>query len=790
MNCRSDVAIARTLPEVLLHRSLPSWLATLIVLTLTPRAVAADAEDPPQGIWELAATFRAPFDMRLLEPLAGVLVTSDMQGAVAALRPDSGLVVWNRKVPASDAMSGVWLLPSAEGGIVLAAGDGVQAFRADVGTRVWERDLGCLPGGCQTRVIHAAAHDGGKDALLFLATGGIVQSEVVRLDPFTGKPMWRRAAEARHPKRVLATPQLLVVEDSQAPFAVRFIDPADGRALGVWEPIADGAPKPLSELLWLRDGRLAAIDLRPAGTVLAQVTILNARGEAITERQIPRAQQVTNAAVLAAELDDGLAIFTPDPSAGASWVTAMLLAPPFTAKTEQVRSWAEPVMLAGRWAFAPSAAGGVWSTTGAARWSREVIGIDPTHARTLAVGGATPLLALIDLGADAQRVATLDQAGRLHGIGAPELGQGSIDRALAVGGELLLTRGKSIFRLALVPWGDAVAKLKAARQAGSDVGPYLERLAAFGPPAKSLAEAVGTVKRDPRAPDAKVDPKTNPGPEAPIEWVDMPRSITPLSPADAALVQALREAWIAGPGDALQGMNDLVAQAPEKSARRLALLEAFAPLLLEMVLAPGGLPPGEEAATHLVALARALEWESQSRQPNVHTLAVYATVMALADEALAGADVLSRSTDGRVAEARLELARRALHLLHKSAGTLKTETSRQMLVSGLRFFRHLEALFGAELASVNALLDRVANKDVSAVRPLEAALLAVEGPMAARRGPGPALCRRACETALAMCGAEVGGSAAQCQARCDKSGAVRFGNTARPVSSDPLWFCR
>ena len=37
MNCRSDVAIARTLPEVLLHRSLPSWLATLIVLTLTPR---------------------------------------------------------------------------------------------------------------------------------------------------------------------------------------------------------------------------------------------------------------------------------------------------------------------------------------------------------------------------------------------------------------------------------------------------------------------------------------------------------------------------------------------------------------------------------------------------------------------------------------------------------------------------------------------------------------------------------------------------------------------------------
>lgn len=56
------------------------------------RAAEPVGDSVPSGLWELAATHKAPFDMRLIEPLGKLLVVSNLTGQVAAIRPDSGLV--------------------------------------------------------------------------------------------------------------------------------------------------------------------------------------------------------------------------------------------------------------------------------------------------------------------------------------------------------------------------------------------------------------------------------------------------------------------------------------------------------------------------------------------------------------------------------------------------------------------------------------------------------------------------------------------------------------------------
>jgi hypothetical protein len=164
--------------------------------------------------------------------------------------------------------------------------------------------------------------------------------------------------------------------------------------------------------------------------------------------------------------------------------------------------------------------------------------------------------------------------------------------------------------------------------------------------------------------------------------------------------------------------------------------------------------------------------------------------MALTDAALVGADTLAGvEADPIVGEAHRELAQRALYQLHKSAGPLRTDNSRQMLVAGLRLFKHLEALAGAELAGFHELLDRVTALDDEAMRSLESALARIEGPRAARKGGGAAHCQLACEATLTLCQEAVVAPVLACQDRCLKSGAVRFSSIARPTS-DPRWYCR
>ena len=748
------------------------------------RAAEPVGDSVPSGLWELAATHKAPFDMRLIEPLGKLLVVSDLTGQVAAIRPDSGLVAWSRKVPSEaslgGAMSGVWPLATDDGGVVLAAGDSITAFRADVGSRLWERDLGCQTNGCHTRVVHASVPAGSKDAVLFMATGGVVQSELVRLDPLTGVPMWRRAATVQHPKRVIATKALLISEDSIEPYTIRFFDPADGRVIGAWQPSIGGVTKPVSELLHLADGRTVAIDLRPESG-LASVTVLSATGSEITERQVPRPTGVTNLATVAARVDDGLAIFTPDPSNSAAYVTTFLLDAPWTARTEKITTWAAPMLVSGKWTFAPSirAAGAGWSSTGNGRWAREVTGIDtsPQRTRTFAVGARLVMVDLGDSKTKTQAIVTLEGAsGRLHGIGIPELGDGTIDRGIAVGDEIILTRGKALFRMVLVPWASAVDKLRAARAQGTDIQSYLQRHLRFGAAGKALSDAVrmGGDKRDPPS-------DTKGGPSAPAGEAK-------LSPEDAALVKALRDSWLASsPNEALLGMVALVDQAPERSARRQALLNAFSTLLLDLVLAPGVVPRGDDVVVSLTSLVRSFDWEAQASPPSRTAVSIYGALMALVDEPLAGADMLAPhiGSDALLTEARLELARRALFLSRKSAGALRTDTSRQMLVSALRLFKHFEALVGSQFAALSASFDRVVSGDVDATRVLESTLVEVEGPFASRKGAGPATCQLACEATANLCG---GGAVDACQSRCVKTGAVRLSAQTRPTP-DPQWYC-
>lgn len=755
----------------------------------TPRVVAV-----PDGVWELAATHQAPFDMRTIEPLGGVVVISDLQASVAAVRPDSGLVVWKRNIPAIETASGVWPLATDTGGVVLAAGATLQAVRADVGMRLWERDLGCQRSGCVTRVVHATSH-GGKSPVLFLAAGGVVQSELVRLDPLTGKPMWHRAAKVQHPKRVMSLPHVLVSEDALAPYAVRFFDPEDGRAFDSWEPLSSGIEGPVSELVLLPDGRTLAVDLRPKDGALAQVTLLSARGQQITERKIPKSPTITNAPVMAGAVERGVAVFTPDPARGAGFVTTMLLNTPWSAHTEQVPSWAEPLGVAGRWVLAPSlrAPGASWSAIGAAPWSREIDGVDPdpTETRTFVADGR---VIVVDLGDPPRRsssghaVATLTATtGKLEGIGAHDLGEGDIDRVVAFDDELILTRGRTIMRLVLVPWHDAIMRLRATRDKGTNIRPWLQNFSRFGAPARALAAAV-------RASSPPKPPGT--GPTTPEKVTTEPSADdrpalppTELSAEDAALVAELRKAWT-NPEDALLGMLALLDQAPEGSPRRMALLDAFAEIVLDQVLAPGVLPRGEDVATALLGLTRMLESEAEVHRPRRATVAIMATVTALIDVPLAGADVLARAADDNVlVEARLELARRALYLLHTSAGPLRTDTSRQMLVSALRLFGHLSGLVGSDIVSINRLIDQVAANDPGATRMLDSALTKAEGADASRRGAKPALCQLACEAALDVCGEGVSGNVVACQSRCARTGAVRFSNASRP-SADPRWFCR
>jgi hypothetical protein len=131
--------------------------------------------------------------------------------------------------------------------------------------------------------------------------------------------------------------------------------------------------------------------------------------------------------------------------------------------------------------------------------------------------------------------------------------------------------------------------------------------------------------------------------------------------------------------------------------------------------------------------------------------------------------------------------------IRTSAGALATQTQREMLVAGLRFFRHLEVVLGADADRAAELMD-VAAGSPAAGKELAALLKAAEGIDAGGKGLGAASCELACDAAASLCPSEVdvGACAARCIARGGAgAGTVRFHGRAKSASSasGALWYC-
>lgn len=770
-----------------LARIAPLLTVSLVAGASSPRALA----EPPLGIWEIASGHDLPVRAELAFASGGVLVVSDRATRVLGVRPDSGLTVWSRELSSAD--SAIYPLETShttEGAIVVVADTSLRGFRADVGTRLWEQPMKC-EALCSERIVFAGPVSRAETAdkarserpelrgdVLLVARGGAVQSELVRIDPRTGRVMWQ--APALHPRRALVAPSFVAVEESIAPFGVVFLDPSDGAVRGRFERKSGGQARPLGELAVSPQGDLlVALDLRPGDGALANVVVLDGSGRVVTERQMGRPAAlggVEHLPIEAHRIAAGFAVFTPVPASKKAVLSILRLEAPWTVRTEVLTD------------TRPSGAGplgsGVVRFGGDAAWfvargpertvavtvahaARAEVSVDGFAQEPAAVIALGPSLLLVGPPAkDGASLATVDRRGHVA-VGTPELSAPVVGAALVEQDLVLVTRAANkpdrIERLSLVPWGAAIERMKSAHAKGGNITQLVTRLSRFHP----LEDALGGA-------------------------VEVPR-VGELSPADKSLLLALRDAWRSGDAvGALDGLRELIEREPDRSERRLSLLQATSELALDLVLAVGGTVK-PDIAERLVALARIAESAAQrcakaECEVKREAIALLSAAMALVDEPLAGADLLARHPSSALStQARLELARRALFLLRKSAGTLRTDTSRQMLVSGLRFFLHFDLVMGEDGVEAATLLDS-ASHDAGAAARLDTLLTKAAGPAAKKKGAGPGLCQMACEAALSVCG-EARARLTVCQDRCAKTGAVRFSTTARPTA-DPRWFCR
>jgi len=752
-----------------------STAIAVALLATTPVDAPATAAG---GVWALAGAHDVAMTIRWLgsattdatDDGGRFAVVSDLETAVAAVRVDSGLIAWTRRVEPPKSLRGVWVV----GDTVVVAGSEAQAFRADVGTRLWSRDLGCasdVAAPCDARVVHADASG------VWLAAGGAVQTTLIRLDPVTGAPKWPHPAAVGHARKILTGPGWVAAEEGSSPWAVRFFDISDGHPLGVWTRRIGGLARPVNELV-ATSASVLAIDTRPGDGMLAHVIVVGTDGQEQTTRRVARAPSVRNQVVWAAASAEALSLFVPDPALGGGQLVVMGLSEPFSASTTTLTSWAEPLVVAGRIVMPPppgakgndGALAPLWSALVPGQpdvaWLRRVDGLGPS-VRTFASGDR--LIAVdTNSGPDGVALATINAAsGNVGGIGTATLaGSGPIDDAAFVGDALVLARGKTLARLVHLPAAEVRARLRRGAAAGGDIAPVLRRLSRFGALADGLADPDVALPAD--------EPSEAPAPV--------------LEPADLAVLRAFAETY---PGDVdgtLEGMQDLVDRSEVGSPRRAALLDGIARIMLAEVLATGTLPRKDDARGALVGLARSFEPLASSgrRLPS----ALWAAIVAKLDEPLVGADILVRTKGTPLFDAAyVESARRSLRAIRTSAGALATTTQRSMLISGLRFFRHLEVVLGEQHDRAQQLMDSAEGSSESA-RELANLLIAAEGDAARSKSAlGPATCALACDAVGRLCGDT---DVDACVTRCQKSAVVRLSERARPSSSDDRarWFCR
>lgn len=725
--------------------------------------VTARAEAPvPHGVWELVGDHEAPFAVSWMVGGDDLFWVSDQKTGVAAMRRGSGEVAWGRRVPDGAPWRGVWL----GAGAVVVVSDAARAYHASDGTKLWEKGLGCAPAACALRILGVdrghvlgvrAVADGGASA----PNVPDAPDEVVLFDVATGAELWSRPlggpARAASPGAVFG-PTWVAVESGGARFGLRFFGRDGGAPLGSWDAAPGARPADVLAVVAARGG-VARFDLRPGAGRLAEITLVTPAGGEMTKRLIdsmPLGGDTARVAWASADANQAV-LFVP--ALGPRPASLVLAGWEGAQRVETLRGAGDPVRVGLRVLLPVAGAWRFFTASDAAPPGVAIPGMG-SAARAFAVGERAVILegdALVTLGADSE----------VEGFGAPALGPVRVSVVAAVGSaraELLIARGDRVAHAVLVPLAKAREGLSRAVRAGGDAGPLLGRLARFGAWLVPLQSAMPATR------------------DAPVLAADQ-----------LALNASFRKAWLAGDAEGvLDGATELLGRlgdAQPERARRVALMDGLAVLMLDLVVAPGVGPRADAAREAMVGLARAYaqSGDDAGRVP----AAIWAAVAVLADDPLSAAEVLGRfarsptaGTDPIVREAEAELVKRTLYLVRTSAGPLKSETSRQMLVGALRFFRAFDAALGADAARARALFDG-AEADPDIARELSDLLERAEGPAAARKGLGPALCGLVCEAAHAVCG---GGEEGACAARCAQQGGARFVAGARP-GGDGRWFC-
>ncbi|MFT7578472.1 MAG: hypothetical protein ACI9MR_000130 [Myxococcota bacterium] len=443
------------------------------------------------GIYRPTEEFRAPFEVRwsAVSPEASdVVVISDLSTGVAAIRADSGVVVWTRL--GLGTVRGVWV----RGGDVIVAADRLSAYRIDVGTRVWDTDMECDAHGkrCRARVVHVDT-DG-----VYVASGGQVQNRLMLFDLVTGKRRWRKKAEVQHPRAVVAGNDFVAIQEANPPYAVSFVSKANGKVLGRWVRRVKGIPRPASDLFLDSRGRLVALDLRPEDGSLLELNVVGRSGKALFSGAIPRPQGLTRYPVWATVEINTLLVLVPEPEQERAQLLRYVIAEEVSAPSVvMVGRLARPVRIAGRAWVADDvhdrfdARAISLAPRGSAARSKDFVaslnGLSGTQVSIHKAGRSAAFV----LHTEPAAVWSVDTvSGKPEAFGIFD-GKGAEVTTVSRAGEALLVGiGPKVVRLEPVSIGRAEAILNRLLDAGEDT-----RAAAFVERLAPLAKSSATVRR-------------------------------------------------------------------------------------------------------------------------------------------------------------------------------------------------------------------------------------------------------------------------------------------------------
>lgn len=204
---------------------------------LEARGEAASPEPPSREPDVLLPLGRIATPLERIRWLRGddsLVVASDLRHGLAAITPESGTIHWTH-IASGGRLDSVWV----RGDRVVVAGADLTVLDRRTGRLVWSRPLGCVSRAQCAGRVHAVDADS-----VYVAGGGQVHRELLRLAVLDGRVGWPKAASVRHPRAVLVGRKVVAAQDGTRPFTLRFFDRRDGAALSTWTPTWNGEPRP------------------------------------------------------------------------------------------------------------------------------------------------------------------------------------------------------------------------------------------------------------------------------------------------------------------------------------------------------------------------------------------------------------------------------------------------------------------------------------------------------------------------------------------------------------------